>query len=175
VAHSGAAAPAVAVRAFFTGIEIHPGAEIASGLFIDHGMGVVIGETAEVGRDCTLYQGVNAWGNEPAAGKRHRRWKRASSPAPARRSSRDRHRRAIPRSRLVRSSSNRSAPIPTVVGVPGRVVMQNGKRVDEPMVPQVDMPDPEIEDIAGAYRASRCAGSTDSTHRAAAAWQLRLL
>src|ERR687886_203032 len=54
-----------------TGIEIHPAAEIGDGLFIDHGMGVVIGETAEIGRDVTLYQGVTLGGTGFAAGKRH--------------------------------------------------------------------------------------------------------
>ena len=54
-----------------TGIEIHPGAEIGPGLFIDHGMGVVIGETAEIGRNCTLYHGVTLGGTGKARGKRH--------------------------------------------------------------------------------------------------------
>ena len=55
----------------FTGIEIHPGAQIGGGLFIDHGMGVVIGETAEVGRDVTLYHGVTLGGTSLDPGKRH--------------------------------------------------------------------------------------------------------
>src|ERR671915_48046 len=54
-----------------TGIEIHPRAEIGDGLFIDHGMGVVIGETAEVGNDVTIYQGVTLGGTGFATGKRH--------------------------------------------------------------------------------------------------------
>nr|WP_114990291.1 serine O-acetyltransferase [Synechococcus sp. UW179A] len=54
-----------------TGIEIHPGAQIGSGVFIDHGMGVVIGETAEVGNRCLLYQGVTLGGTGKATGKRH--------------------------------------------------------------------------------------------------------
>jgi serine O-acetyltransferase len=54
-----------------TGIEIHPAAEIGEGLFIDHGMGVVIGETAEIGRNVTLYQGVTLGGTGFATGKRH--------------------------------------------------------------------------------------------------------
>ncbi|MDD5369247.1 MAG: serine O-acetyltransferase, partial [Anaerolineaceae bacterium] len=56
---------------FLTGIEIHPGAQIGSGFFIDHGMGVVIGETAEIGRDVTLYHGVTLGGTTLAKGKRH--------------------------------------------------------------------------------------------------------
>ena len=56
---------------FFTGIEIHPGATIGKGVFIDHGTGVVIGETAEVGDNCTIYQGVTLGGTGKHAGKRH--------------------------------------------------------------------------------------------------------
>lgn len=56
---------------FFTGIEIHPGATIGKGLFIDHGMGVVIGETAEIGDNCLIYQGVTLGGTGKDKGKRH--------------------------------------------------------------------------------------------------------
>lgn len=56
---------------FFTGIEIHPGATIGKGLFIDHGMGVVIGETAEIGDDVVLYHGVTLGGTGKDTGKRH--------------------------------------------------------------------------------------------------------
>lgn len=56
---------------WLTGIEIHPGAFIGQGLFIDHGMGVVIGETAEIGSDVTLYHGVTLGGTSLAKGKRH--------------------------------------------------------------------------------------------------------
>lgn len=59
------------VARFWTGIEIHPGAEIGSGLFIDHGMGVVIGETTIIGNDVTLYQGVTLGGTGKDKGKRH--------------------------------------------------------------------------------------------------------
>jgi serine O-acetyltransferase len=56
---------------WLTGIEIHPGASIGRRFFIDHGMGVVIGETAEIGDDCTLYHGVTLGGTSWAKGKRH--------------------------------------------------------------------------------------------------------
>jgi len=56
---------------FFTGVEIHPGATIGKGLMIDHGMGVVIGETAIVGDNCTIYQGVTLGGTGKDTGKRH--------------------------------------------------------------------------------------------------------
>ena len=60
------------VGRFFTGIEIHPGAVIGRRVFIDHGMGVVIGETAEIGDDCTIYQGVTLGGTSLYRGtKRH--------------------------------------------------------------------------------------------------------
>jgi len=60
-----------AIARWLTGIEIHPGAKIGRRFFIDHGMGVVIGETAEIGDDCTLYQGVTLGGTSWNKGKRH--------------------------------------------------------------------------------------------------------
>jgi len=59
------------IARFVTGIEIHPRAKIGKGVFIDHGMGVVIGETSEVGDGCTLYQGVTLGGTSLSHGKRH--------------------------------------------------------------------------------------------------------
>lgn len=56
---------------FLTGVEIHPGARIGRAVFIDHGMGVVIGETSEIGDGCTIYQGVTLGGTSLARGKRH--------------------------------------------------------------------------------------------------------
>lgn len=56
---------------FFTGIEIHPGAQIGKRFFIDHGMGVVIGETSEIGDDCSIYHGVTLGGTSWSKGKRH--------------------------------------------------------------------------------------------------------
>ena len=56
---------------FWTGIEIHPGAKIGSGLFIDHGMGIVVGETAVIGNNCTIYHGVTLGGTGHGKGKRH--------------------------------------------------------------------------------------------------------
>ena len=56
---------------FFTGIEIHPGASIGRGFFIDHGMGIVIGETCEIGNNVTIYQGVTLGGTGKHEGKRH--------------------------------------------------------------------------------------------------------
>jgi len=59
------------IMRFLTGIEIHPGAKIGKGFFIDHGMGVVIGETAEIGKNCTLFQNVTLGGTGKHTGKRH--------------------------------------------------------------------------------------------------------
>ncbi len=59
------------ITRFFTGVEIHPGARIGKGVFIDHGMGVVIGETSEIGDRCLLYQGVTLGGTGKEGGKRH--------------------------------------------------------------------------------------------------------
>ncbi len=59
------------IARFFTGIEIHPGAKIGKGLFIDHGMGVVIGETTEIGDNVTIYHGVTLGGTGKEKGKRH--------------------------------------------------------------------------------------------------------
>lgn len=56
---------------FFTGIEIHPGAKIGRGFFIDHGLGIVIGETAEIGKNCTMFQNVTLGGTGKHKGKRH--------------------------------------------------------------------------------------------------------
>jgi serine O-acetyltransferase len=136
------------VMRFLTGIEIHPGAEIGSGLFIDHGMGVVIGETTEVGRNCTLYQGVTLGGTSLQHGKRHPTLEdNVVVGAGA----------AIIGAIVVGSNSRVAAgavvvkSVPansTVVGVPGRVVLVDGKKVEEPVIPQVDMPDPTSEAIA---------------------------
>ena len=70
-----------------TGIEIHPGASIGRGVFIDHGMGVVIGETASVGDNVTMYQGVTLGGTGKQRGKRHPTVERTPSSASARRCS----------------------------------------------------------------------------------------
>ena len=63
------------IARFITGIEIHPGAKIGKRLFIDHGMGIVIGETAEIGNDCTIYHGVTLrWNRERKKQKTSKHW-----------------------------------------------------------------------------------------------------
>jgi serine O-acetyltransferase len=114
---------------FFTGIEIHPAAEIGRRFFIDHGMGVVIGETAIVGDDVTLYQGVTLGGTGKEQGKRH--------PTIGANVVIGTGARVLGNIRVgenCRIGANsvvlRSVPDnSTVVGVPGHIVLRNGKRV----------------------------------------------
>ena len=131
---------------WFTGIEIHPGAKIGRRCFIDHGMAVVIGETAEVGDDVTIYQGVTLGGTGKDTGKRHP---------------------TIGNRVVVSSGSKVLGPfkvgddvkigagsvvlkeVPpgcTVVGIPGTIVKRNGKSTTQDLN-QVDLPDPIAVEI----------------------------
>ncbi|MBM5791282.1 MAG: serine O-acetyltransferase [Cyanobacteria bacterium M_surface_10_m1_298] len=113
-----------------TGIEIHPGAQIGRGVFIDHGMGVVIGETAVVGNNCLLYQGVTLGGTGKAHGKRHPTLaENVVVGAGAKVLG------AIEVGANTRIGAGSVvlrdvAPDSTVVGIPGRVIHQSGVRVD---------------------------------------------
>ncbi|MGZ4133654.1 MAG: serine O-acetyltransferase [Tumebacillaceae bacterium] len=131
------------VARWLTGIEIHPGATIGRRLFIDHGMGVVIGETAEVGDDCTLYQGVTLGGTGKEKGKRHPTLGNNVLVASGAK---------VLGSFTIGDNSKIGAgsvvlrevpPNSTVVGIPGRVVIQNGRRLNE--VEQCNLPDPVQE------------------------------
>jgi len=128
---------------FITGIEIHPGAAIGSGLFIDHGMGVVVGETTEIGDNVTLFQGVTLGGTGKQRGKRHP---------------------TIGSHVVVGAGAKVLGPITvgdyvkigansvvlqdvpdhsTVVGIPGRIVRIKDERVaDEALMDHVHIPDP---------------------------------
>ena len=114
---------------FLTGIEIHPGATIGEGLFIDHGTGIVIGETAELGRNVTLYQGVTLGGTGKEKGKRHPTIGNnvvVASGAKVLGSF-----TVVYHSKIV-AGSFVLKPVParaTVVGIPGRIVVMNGHRV----------------------------------------------
>lgn len=131
---------------FFTGIEIHPGATIGKGLVIDHGSGVVIGETTEIGDNCTLYQGVTLGGTGKDVGKRHP---------------------TLGNNVMVGAGAKVLGPIliednskvaanavvlkdiaenSTAVGIPAKVVRQSGRRVDD--LDQVHIPDPVAQEIA---------------------------
>ena len=132
-----------------TGIEIHPAARIGRGLFIDHGSGVVIGETAEVGDDVTMYQGVTLGGTGFARGKRHP---------------------TVGHDVMIGSGAKLLGPIDvgdrckigansvvihdvppnsTVVGNPGHPVRVDGKKPDGPDADWVHLPDPVADAIAG--------------------------
>lgn len=137
------------VGRFLTGIEIHPGAKIGRGFFIDHGMGVVIGETAEIGDNCTLYHGVTLGGTSWAKEKRHPTLGNnvvigsgAKILGPF----------TVGDNAKIGSNSVVVKEVPpnsTVVGVPGRVVISGEQKEEQ----RVDLehgrlPDPEAKAIA---------------------------
>lgn len=129
------------VSRFFTGIEIHPGAKIGRRFFIDHGMGVVIGETCEIGDDVTIYQGVTLGGTGKEKGKRHPTLGNnvlVASGAKVLGSI------TIGENSKVGAGSVVLKDVPndsTVVGIPGSVVISNGVRVKDKYNHQ-DLPDP---------------------------------
>ena len=131
---------------FFTGIEIHPGATIGRGLVIDHGSGVVIGETAEIGDNCTIYQGVTLGGTGKDVGKRHP---------------------TLGNNVLVGSGAKILGPVTigdnvkvaagavvltelpdhsTAVGIPAKVVRVGGQRVADEL-DQIHIPDPVQQEL----------------------------
>ncbi len=130
---------------FFTGIEIHPGAKIGDSFFIDHGMGVVIGETTEIGSNVTIYQGVTLGGTGKEKGKRHPTigdnvvvGTGAKVLGPI----------EIGDNCRVGAGSVVLNPAPansTVVGIPARVVYYNGEKVAAINLNHSDMPDPVAE------------------------------
>ncbi len=129
---------------FLTGIEIHPGAKIGKGLFIDHGSGVVIGETAEIGDNCTLYQGVTLGGTGKDVGKRHPTLGNnvmigagAKVLGPFRVGDNSK----IAANAVVLSEV---PPDSTAVGIPAKVVKRNDRRVD---LDQVHIPDPVSQEL----------------------------
>jgi serine O-acetyltransferase len=131
------------VSRFLTGIEIHPAARLASGVFIDHGMGVVIGETAEVGENVTLYQGVTLGGTSLKRDKRHPTLGRNVVVGTG---------AAVMGAITVGDGTRIGAgsvvvkdvpPGSVVVGVPGKVISRDGKRVaPEIDLEHTDLPDP---------------------------------
>lgn len=129
------------ISRFFTGIEIHPGARIGSRLFIDHGMGVVIGETCEIGNNVTLYQGVTLGGTGKEKGKRHPTLKDnvlISSGAKVLGSI------TIGENAKIGAGSVVLKDVPsnsTVVGVPGRIVVRDGMKVKKDLN-HANLPDP---------------------------------
>src|SRR5690349_9646834 len=131
------------VSRFFTGIEIHPGARIGSRLFIDHGMGVVIGETCEIGDNVVLYQGVTLGGTGKEKGKRHPTIGNnvvVTSGAKVLGSFKVGDNSIIGANAVVLKEV---PPNSTVVGIPGRVVKLDGVRVNR--LNHSDLPDPVID------------------------------
>ena len=130
-----------------TGIEIHPGAVIGKGLFIDHGSGVIIGETAVIGNNVTLYQGVTLGGTGKEKGKRHPTLEdnvMVSAGAKILGSF------TIGENSKIGAGSVVLEEVPpdcTVVGVPGRIVKRKDKKVPRNDMDQVHMPDPILHDL----------------------------
>lgn len=128
-----------------TGIEIHPGAKIGKGLVIDHGMGVVIGETTEIGDNCTIYQGVTLGGTGKDLGKRHPTLGNgvmvgagAKVLGPFK----------IGDNTKIAANAVVLEEIPencTAVGIPAKIVKREGQRVDE--LDQIHIPDPVAQQI----------------------------
>ncbi len=131
---------------FLTGIEIHPGATIGKGLVIDHGMGVVIGETTEIGDNCTIYQGVTLGGTGKDVGKRHPTLgdnvlvgAGAKVLGPI----------VIDSNSKIAANAVVLKDIPensTAVGIPARIARQGGRRVDD--LDQIHIPDPVALEIS---------------------------
>src|SRR3989337_583133 len=127
---------------FLTGIEIHPGARIGSSFFIDHGMGVVIGETTVIGNNVTLFQGVTLGGTGKEKGKRHPTLGNNIVVGVGAKVLGDifiGDNVKIGANSVVLESVPSNA---TVVGVPGRVVKQGGRRLSAAMLDHIHLPDP---------------------------------
>lgn len=139
------------IARFITGIEIHPGAKVGRGVFIDHGSGLVIGETAEVGDGCTLYQGVTLGGTGKECGKRHPTLgKNVTVGAGAKILGPFK----IGDNAKIASNAVVLKEIPpnaTAVGVPAKVVRVNGVKVQEAL-DHVNMPDPVGREIQRLHK-----------------------
>lgn len=137
---------------FLTGIEIHPGAVIGKGLFIDHGTGVVIGETTIIGDNCTLYQGVTLGGTGKDKGKRHPTLgdnvmvgSGAKVLGPFMVGSNSK----IAANAVVLSEVPENS---TCVGVPARIVRINNERICTSDLDQIHLPDPTSQEICKLYK-----------------------
>lgn len=137
---------------FLTGVEIHPGAVIGKGLFIDHGTGVVIGETTIIGDNCTLYQGVTLGGTGKDKGKRHPTLgnnvmvgsgAKVLGPFTVGDNSK------IAANAVVLSEVPENS---TCVGVPARIARINNKKVSPMDLDQIHIPDPTSQEICKLYK-----------------------
>ena len=137
---------------WFTGIEIHPAAQIGSGFFIDHGMGVVIGETTEIGNDVTLFQGVTLGGTGKERGKRHPTLGNhvvvgAGAKVLGAITIGD-HVKIGANSVVLRSVP----PHATVVGVPGKIIKAASEEAPEVQMDHANIPDPIAERLEAQER-----------------------
>ncbi len=132
---------------FFTGVEIHPAAKIGPGFFIDHGTGVVIGETTEIGSNCTIYQGATLGGTGKDVGKRHPTignnvmigaGAKVLGPFTVGDNSK------IAANAVVLDTV---PPDSTAVGVPARVARRNGVKPDKTDLDQIHIPDPIAQEL----------------------------
>lgn len=137
---------------FLTGVEIHPAAELGEGVFIDHGMGVVIGETTVVGDNCTIYQGVTLGGTGKDKGKRHPTLEEGVMVAAGAKIlgpfTVGKHAKIGAGSVVLKEVP----PSSTVVGIPGRVVRIKGERVDDL---DQNLPDPVKDETVRLVRRKR--------------------
>lgn len=157
---------------FITGIEIHPGAQIGQRLFIDHGMGVVIGETCEIGDDVVLYQGVTLGGTGKEKGKRHPTIGNhvvIGSGAKVLGSFKIGDGSFVGANAVVLREVPKNS---TVVGIPGKLVQRNGSRVDsldhrveaDPALELCNQMQREIDSLRREIeRLKRIGGETDDT------------
>jgi len=133
---------------FFTGIEIHPGAKIGKSFFIDHGMGVVIGETTIVGNNVTLYQGVTLGGTGKERGKRH---PTIGDNTVVGTGAKVLGNVNIGSNVAIGANAVVIKDVPdncTVVGIPGKVVRKEGKRIPSITLDHTNLPDPIANSLA---------------------------
>ena len=140
------------VGRFLTGIEIHPAAKIGGSFFIDHGFGVVIGETAEIGKNVTLFQGVTLGGTGNEIGKRH---PTLGNNVVIGAGAKVLGGIAIGNNVYIGANAVVLHPVPddcTVVGVPGRCVKQKGKRIASVTLRHDLLPDPILERLEDLHK-----------------------
>lgn len=137
---------------FLTGIEIHPGATIGKGLFIDHGSGVVIGETTIIGDNCTLYQGVTLGGTGKDTGKRH---PTLGDNVMVGAGAKVLGNFTVGDGAKIAAGAVVLGPVPensTAVGIPAHIVRKAGKKVDPIDLDQVHIPDPVSQELCNVTR-----------------------
>lgn len=147
---------------FLTGVEIHPGASIGKGLFIDHGMGVVIGETAIIGNNVTLFQGVTLGGTGKESGKRHPTLGDNIVVGTGAKVLGNIH---IGSDSYIGANAVVLRNVPhntTVVGVPGRIAKQEGQKIDTSM-DHVHVSDPVMQNMKDLLRRIKALEETTKT------------